>query len=523
MTLPPSSGGFDAETKPENTPDSPTVSPAPRQPTTPSVLSPVNKATTAAPIDISRLSIAHEDQDSPSPPATSSPPDPPAAPDNSPNDNLDSGIASPSDYNTARRASEPIVIKRYFFGPPSNPPNTPDSVFGSYHLQRNFGRQGMGMDGTDESFSDDLSGRLEALRLVRSREGRDTMGKGGAQDSEPSDTEPQAPDESSAIYEVRAIPGKGYGCFAIRYIERGTRILEDTPLLIVPIAFYLQKDIQAAFNDLTPTEKALYFTLHSAHNQDPGNWPRAIHPNVTGDERTRIQEQHNARIGKEPSLISIFQTNCMEMGNGAAVFVHASRFNHSCNPNANFTWNHQIEKETIHAIKDIKAGEQITLSYCDMTHDKATRRWELNHYGFVCDCPACTDDDDPNSFASMSANRRYRIMELQHETHNFRFENLEDGAKKKGFVSQLLEYVKLLKEEGDYSVRLASAYLDVALISEKNGDFEYAKRAAVKAHEVMLHCHGDDYPGVAKYAGVVGRILQKFQDAKEKRMGMNGK
>src|SRR5262245_12299854 len=43
-------------------------------------------------------------------------------------------------------------------------------------------------------------------------------------------------------YQIQTIPGKGYGCIAIRDLQRGTRILEDSPLLIVPIAHYLQSD-----------------------------------------------------------------------------------------------------------------------------------------------------------------------------------------------------------------------------------------------------------------------------------------
>lgn len=146
-------------------------------------------------------------------------------------------------------------------------------------------------------------------------------------------------------YETRFIPGKGYGCFAIKPLKRGTRILADSPLLIVPIGHYLQSDIEAAFEKLSSAEKTLYFSLHSGHGQDPRNWPDKIHPEVAGRERQRIKEQHNARVAKEPSLISIFQTNCMELGKGAAVFPNAARFNHSCCPNACFNWNPAIHKE----------------------------------------------------------------------------------------------------------------------------------------------------------------------------------
>jgi hypothetical protein len=234
-------------------------------------------------------------------------------------------------------------------------------------------------------------------------------------------------------------------------------MLEDDPLLVVPIAHYLQHDIQTAFDKLSAAEKELYFTLHSGHGQDPKIWPSRIHESVSAHDRQRIQEQHAARTGKEPSLISIFQTNCMEMDKGAAIFPKAARFNHSCNPNACFSWNSAIGKETIHAMNDIQPGEEITLSYCDMIHDKVLRSWELKHYGFVCNCRACAEnEDDESTFAYQSGVRRFRLQELERETRFLRGKNLETGAQQKEFVKKLLEMAALHQQEGDFTARLAN-------------------------------------------------------------------
>jgi hypothetical protein len=262
---------------------------------------------------------------------------------------------------------------------------------------------------------------------------------------------------ANEYYEIRAIPGKGYGCFALKLIKRGTRILADAPLLVVPIANYLQQDIQEAFEKLSLAEKNQYFTLHSGHGQDPKNWPSRIHESVSEYERKRIQEQHDARIGKEATLISIFQINCMEMDKGAAIFPNAARFNHNCNPNACFTWNSAIGKETVHAMNDIGAGDEITISYCDMIHDRMLRAWELKHYGFVCDCRACAEnEDDESTFAHKSAARRFRLQELERETRYLRGKHLEEGVKQKEFVKKLLEMAALHQEEGDFTARLAN-------------------------------------------------------------------
>ncbi|KAH7134925.1 hypothetical protein B0J11DRAFT_426442 [Dendryphion nanum] len=316
---------------------------------------------------------------------------------------------------------------------------------------------------------------------------------------------PEAPE--NPYYTIHAIPGKGYGCFATTNIKRGTRILTDTPLLIVKIADYLHSDVQKAFDALSPNDQALYFSLHSAHGQSTSSWPPRIHDSVGIQERRRIEEQHDARVGPSPSLVSIFQTNCMEMEGGAAVFAHAARFNHSCNPNATFTWNPTIRKETIHTITDIAKDDQITLAYIDIVHDKATRLWELKHYGFVCDCAACSgDDSDPKSFAAQSAERRFRLDELNEGLKRLRGPYLEIGARDEGFIKKMLEFAKLLREEGHYTARLADTYLDIALVAERNGDYGTAKICALNALRVKIDSQGRDFPEVPKYESVVRRI-----------------
>jgi hypothetical protein len=42
-----------------------------------------------------------------------------------------------------------------------------------------------------------------------------------------------------------------------------------------------------------------------------------------------------------------------------------------------------------HAIRDIKAGDQLFFSYCSARGSVAERSAKLAPYGFVCKCPAC--------------------------------------------------------------------------------------------------------------------------------------
>ncbi|KAF2686976.1 SET domain-containing protein [Lentithecium fluviatile CBS 122367] len=355
-----------------------------------------------------------------------------------------------------------------------------------------------------------LDGAIDMLSLKNSQ----TSSPNNSTTSRPtSKLTPKAP-EGNPYYEIRAIPDKGYGCFALKDIKRGTRILTDKPLLIVPKPDYLLEDIEEAAKKLSPEELELYFSLSSSHGQDPTKWPSRVHASVQGRELQRIREQHLARISPTTSLTSIFQTNCMEMGLSAAVFPHASRINHSCNPNCNFTWNALLALETVHAIADIPAGAELTFSYCDMTKEKTLRAWELKHYGFSCDCRACAGDGgDPESFAHQSAERRFRIHELDRATKVLRGARLGEGARTPGFVNQLLELAQLHREEGDYSIRLARIYLDLALVCEIASDWKNGVECAANAVKVKRECQGADSPDYDKYEDVLRRIYLKSKAA----------
>lgn len=133
-------------------------------------------------------------------------------------------------------------------------------------------------------------------------------------------------------------------------------------------------------------------------------------------------------------------TNAMKCETGAAIFTTAARFNHSCISNAFFSWSTTKHEERIYASRAISPDEEITLSYCDPFYEHSQRKWELQHYGFVCGCPACIDLDVAESFGAKSRGRRFRLAEL------------EEGGSYPGTFADILrgkvEIAKLMREEG---------------------------------------------------------------------------
>ena len=85
---------------------------------------------------------------------------------------------------------------------------------------------------------------------------------------------------------------------------------------------------------------------------------------------------------------------------GLGVYPHASMINHSCRPNAVQTFwlsgsdRHHPPMLQITMCRDVKVGEEVTISYCDVCTPRYDRRKELEeNYKFLCDCALCHDTE----------------------------------------------------------------------------------------------------------------------------------
>ena len=79
-------------------------------------------------------------------------------------------------------------------------------------------------------------------------------------------------------------------------------------------------------------------------------------------------------ISSEEALkvMTIMDTNGFHNG----VCLKMSRFNHSCQPNAQYFWNEDTNTRDVRALRDINQGEEITFSYSpDIAQE---RRGELD-------------------------------------------------------------------------------------------------------------------------------------------------
>ena len=79
-----------------------------------------------------------------------------------------------------------------------------------------------------------------------------------------------------------------------------------------------------------------------------------------------------------------------------ALYHHISLINHSCNPNAVWSWTKgDFRRKVVRAIKPIKKGEEILVNYVDLEDfnygNRESRRLALvDKFGFLCKCSECS-------------------------------------------------------------------------------------------------------------------------------------
>lgn len=176
----------------------------------------------------------------------------------------------------------------------------------------------------------------------------------------------------ACLVEVKVSALKGLGVFAKANIPCGSRVFAEPALLEVKGGN--AKDIVRAFESLPLSQQSLYLDLHGY----------ACEPFKRAAERE--MEQNWQQIPElHRSVLAIYAANAF--GN---VFLLGSRINHSCIPNIHFANNSVLQKETFHAIRDILAGEELTITYIGGTNrTRSQRQAELDKWGFRCTCPAC--------------------------------------------------------------------------------------------------------------------------------------
>lgn len=266
--------------------------------------------------------------------------------------------------------------------------------------------------------------------------------------------------EQPLCFRIAEVQGKGLGAIATRDIARGEVVLAERPAIDCR-GEYPDETWRAALKeefDRLPSEvqeqvMALYDAL------------------VLSEQKTLEGIVFSNAIGRQQARFDV------------ALLLMVSRFNHSCIPNLEQSWDELSGQAHLIAAQDVREGEELFSCYVELRASKderAQKLWET--YRFRCNCPACQTGDDA------SDQRRQRMMGLNKELSAL---GTKDPARGLKMVSSLLE---LYDKEGLHlnSHRKWNCY-SAAEFSILLGDNLGAHRWARRALAYSRLAHGDGH------------------------------
>jgi hypothetical protein len=277
------------------------------------------------------------------------------------------------------------------------------------------------------------------------------------------------PASHDGLYTIKPITGKGLGFIAASKISKGTRILLEVPLFKTPDS---TEDIGSAeiivlreVKSLTKDQQRAFFALQNVQGRN-----------------------------KCTPVLGIAITNMLPLGgsNNGGLFLEASRINHSCQPNAQHAWNDDLGHLTIHALRDIEADHEITISYISgVSLGYAERQRHLmDAFSFVCACELCSL---PLTARTESDYRLDQIRSIDEDEGAAT--DLDQVLKRPAkSLSQVHRLFELLEEEGICDIRISRACFNAFQIAAIVGDKARAKVFAERAYAARKVLAGDDNP-----------------------------
>ncbi|KAI1461514.1 SET domain-containing protein [Annulohypoxylon moriforme] len=215
------------------------------------------------------------------------------------------------------------------------------------------------------------------------------------------------------MIEIRQLGSDGgEAVFAAADIRRGTRFAAEIPLVMVPPVSY-NEEVPEFYKaaDNMPQEKSAEMAqlFHQPLVTESIKKDQYVRREAWGFYKARKWKDKdgnhlqgkklNRAVKRITNLCAVYLTHNVELGPegkyGSGVFSLYSRIGHCCVPNAYSSWNPTLSKLTIHAVHDLKAGDQIFVNYTGkVCRTRQQRAFSLaTTWGIVCSCIACTEPE----------------------------------------------------------------------------------------------------------------------------------
>ncbi|KAK2006337.1 SET domain-containing protein [Colletotrichum eremochloae] len=289
-------------------------------------------------------------------------------------------------------------------------------------------------------------------------------------------------DDGAPPFEVREVPGKkGLGAVANATIRAGDVVLREHPVL-----------------------------LHLAEVSEPVERMQALWVLEEGFIRLPIEDQRRvfdlSRSTGGHVLEDIIRTNTFgatfnNVGH-FGLFPRVARINHACKPNAITRFSPRTLELEVVAYKDIRPGEELSISYSMLNMLYDDRKRTLREWGFACACALCSS---PTAVAASDARlaRLQAILAALEETDPAASlvakltDELEDVAAREGLAAQA----------GEFYGMVARAYA-------RAGEVGAARRYAAVAVEGLERFAGHDDDRTARARDLLGELGRQVGDGR---------
>jgi hypothetical protein len=265
--------------------------------------------------------------------------------------------------------------------------------------------------------------------------------------------------DAGQLYKIADAGATCLGAFALKQFSRGDLILSETPLF--KIKELESSAIETKVSNLASKEREQYFSLANAF----------------------------AGSNSKGTVVGIFQSNSMSLDDEyTGIFVEACRFNHSCLPNARYSWNSNVNRLTIHALRSIAVGEEIFVSYLASRgvygSTRSARQARLARYGFTCACVACKLQGPE---AAKSDQRRTEVANIWEAVPYY------PPSQSKKRLTEIARAIHILQEEG-YMADHDDFTNDAAVICAFHSDWASAEYWARLTYETRVAEFGSQSP-----------------------------
>eukprot|EP00435_Cladocopium_sp_Y103_P055682 s664_g18.t1 len=266
-------------------------------------------------------------------------------------------------------------------------------------------------------------------------------------------------------FEVVKVEGHGLSARATRDLKLGDVVLLEEPVLVV------------TSNDKGDEWKEQLYSQYQA---------------LPEEKQQEVWNLHDACLQKpEKSLEGILFTNCIGRDQrvrfDAALCLELSRFNHSCSPNLEQSWDQDAGQVRLVAAEPVKAGEELFTHYVELRLHREERRQQLlENYGFWCECKACSN------WSEESDRRRTEMKRLDDSIRVDQQDRLKNMDRGERSVKRVL---KLFDQEGGLHL-LAWRKLHCLSGMEfalRKGDVPASIRWARKGYENAKLAHGEHH------------------------------